>query len=496
MSTNMCDIFLERAAEQPEHTALIGPGRAETLSYSMLANQIEALSASLRSAGIKPGDCIGLHLPSGREYIIASYAIWRCGACVVPIPVELKPNEKREITSTIAISLVISKAATKSVVDHFQSGDEEAVDDKTIVFAMKSPVEHPAGFHDVNAAFIRFSSGTTGTSKGVVLSHETVFDRIHAANEVLNVSPKDRVIWLLSMSYHFTVSIVSYLSFGATVVLPDNYFAKGILSATLEHGGTFIYGSPVHYHSMAKDKTEAMLDNVRLAISTTTGLSSEIGDAFHDRFGIHLTQAYGIIEIGLPCINLHSAVEQCDSVGHVLPAFDVNLEKDSQDAEFGEILIRGKGILDAYYAPWKTRAEILKGGWFRTGDLGQFDEDRCLRILGRSKEILSVSGMKFFPQEVEEVLNAVPGVAQSAVFPCPHDRLGEVPHAHVVLQGDFQPAPTEDELRRECMKQLAAFKVPEKIILVEELELTASGKILRRTLASRAAQEKVKVGAN
>ena len=132
-----------------------------------------------------------------------------------------------------------------------------------------------------------------------MLSHETIFDRIHAANEVLKIGPDDSVVWLLSMSYHFTVSIVAYLSFGAGIVLCPNYFGKTIVEAANWHGATLIYGSPVHFRMMAHE-TSGLPLHLRLAISTTTALTKEIEQAFYQRFGIPLSQAYGIIEIGLP----------------------------------------------------------------------------------------------------------------------------------------------------------------------------------------------------
>src|SRR5207244_3273993 len=141
---------------------------------------------------------------------------------------------------------------------------------------------------------IRFTSGTTGSAKGVVLSHETIRDRIDAANEVLDIGPDDRVIWLLSMSYHFAVSIVAYLTFGAGVVLPGNHLAAGILDAAKRHRATLIYGSPVHYRLLASGDG-GPIPGLRLAVSTTTSLDNNTAVRFRQRFGLPVTQALGII---------------------------------------------------------------------------------------------------------------------------------------------------------------------------------------------------------
>src|SRR5262245_16787745 len=202
MAMSLYDVFRDTARRQPAEFALLGPGPDDRLSYRQLAEAIDAAADRLHGAGLRPGACVGLHCPSGADYIILTYAVWRCGGCVVPIPVELADPEKQEICRTIALTLVITGQARASFVEPFRQGS--AVD---MPAAAAVPVtalrEHPDGFRPLSSAFIRFTSGTTGTAKGVVLSHETIRDRIAAANDVLRIGPADRVLWLLSMSYHF-----------------------------------------------------------------------------------------------------------------------------------------------------------------------------------------------------------------------------------------------------------------------------------------------------
>ena len=313
-----------------------------------------------------------------------------------------------------------------------------------------------------------------------MLSHETIFDRIHAANEVLKIGPDDSVVWLLSMSYHFTVSIVAYLSFGAGIVLCPNYFGKTIVEAANRHGATLIYGSPVHFRMMAHE-TSGLPLHLRLAISTTTALTKEIEQAFYQRFGIPLSQAYGIIEIGLPSICTESQTSKPNSVGKLLPAFELRLLDSGNGENAHHIQVRGKGMLDAYYDPWKTRESILmQDGWFDTGDLGYIDQDGYLFITGRSKEMISVAGMKFFSQEVEAVLESHPGVKEACVFPAPQAQTGEVAHARVVLNNGSLDERVTPDLIAHCAAHLASYKVPEQISLVSELPRTASGKLIRR----------------
>lgn len=476
---NLYDVFLQTVRRQPEHVACLDLSRSDRCSYRLLLERIDSAAQSLEKAGTFPGACIGLHCGSGLEYIVWAYAIWKCGGTIVPIAVELVPEEKAEICQGIGINGVITARQDTQVFGPFQNGHAAALTDQMVFLPTTKACSHPPGFSEINAAFIRFTSGTTATSKGVVLSHETVCERIHAANEALEIGPSDTVIWLMSMSYHFTVSVVAYLSFGATIVLCSDHFGSTIVQTAVEQKASLIYGSPQHYRAMVADRSDAMLPSLRLAISTASRLKSETADAFLRRFGIPLSQAYGIIEVGLPCINLNRDQAKRGSVGRPLPAYEIRMRDMASAGDLKAIDVRGKGLIDAYYSPWKTRAEIMPEGWFETGDLGQVDEDGYLYILGRSKEMISVGGMKLFPQEVEAVLESHPAVKEACVFAQEDDRLGEVPSALVTLTSGSAGQLSTAELREYCLRHLTAFKVPQQIEYVDQLPRTASGKLRR-----------------
>src|SRR5262245_22857326 len=477
MAINLYDVLFQSAERNRNHPAILGPGINQRRSYGELLDSIRNSAARLDRAGVRPGDCVGLHYCSGADYIIWNYAVWMCGGCVVPVPVELTPREKQEVCHDIALQFVITAPESDSFTEPFRRAAAVQLAPGVACIPVAAERRRPPGFAAINAAFIRFTSGTTGTSKGVVLSHKSILERIHAANSALHLGPADRVLWLLSMSYHFAVSIVAYLNFGATIVLVPNHFPAAVLESACRSSATVIYGSPSHYAWLAACDRPGALPDLRLAISTTAALDATTAKRFRGRFGVAVAQALGIIEVGLPCINTEFAADRHDAVGRVLPAYRVRLDDVGLGPDLKEVLFAGHGFLDAYYEPWQTRAQIMPDGWFRTGDVGTLDADGCLFLRGRVKDVINVGGMKFFPSEVESVLAAHPGVAGASVFGRHDERLGEIPHARVVAR---HGSVSESELLQFCTSRLATFKVPQRIEFIAELPRTPSGKILRR----------------
>jgi long-chain acyl-CoA synthetase len=480
LSMNLYDLFHETARRLPHQPAIIASGSARTYSYQELDEAVSQVSERLRAAGVAPGDSVALHFPSSTEYIVLTYAVWRLGGCVIPLATELATPEKQEVCRCLAIDKIITTERGAELFASFRTGEEAQLVGDAQVFAVQSVRERPAGLSTLNPAFIRFSSGTTGTAKGVVLSHETVLERITAANEVLALGSQDRVLWVLSMAYHFTASIVAYLTYGATIILPANHFAGAIVDAVREHQASLIYASPTHYALLAEYPGAGPLPSLRLAISTTSALNAQVTALFQARYGLPVGQALGIIEVGLPCIDTGGADEHGGSVGRVLPAYELHLHDAGLGADALEILLRGPGMLDAYYQPWQTRAEILDDGWFRTGDVGRLDSAGYLYLTGRTKDVISVMGMKFFPQDVERVLAAHPEVAAASVYAGRDDRWGGTVQARVVPNKGAKHDDLISRLQAYCHQRLASYKIPKQIELVAALPRTASGKILHR----------------
>jgi long-chain acyl-CoA synthetase len=218
------------------------------------------------------------------------------------------------------------------------------------------------------------------------------------------------------------------------------------------------------------------MPTVRLAVSTTCALPSDVAEEFFARFGRPLSQALGVIELGLVSMNRDPAKHNWASVGRPGEGFQVKIvEPDGQGC--GEIAVKGSGMFDAYAAPWRWRDEVLRDGWFLTGDIGRLDAEGFLYLVSRKSAVINLAGRKVFPEEIEAVLNRHPAVSESRVYGRPHLHLGEVVEADLVLQ---TPGADLESVRAFCRDHLASFKIPTRLRVVNALPRTAvTGKIRR-----------------
>lgn len=445
-------------------------GEGGEITFDMLFRATGEISAKLRGLrcfqrGGVPR--VGVIFPNGAGYMVVALAVLEAGGCFVPVPDELTEAERAALISDTGLEVLVV-------------GGEEGFElpwglgwaciSEMSVGEVKFAVED---FEKLNPAFIRFSSGTTGASKGVVLSHESLLERITAANCGLRLSAGDKVLWTLPMAHHFAVTIVLYLYHGVTTVLETSNRPDLLYRAARDSGTNLLYGSPFHFAQLAQCKEAERLPGLRMAISTASALSGGVAKAFYGRFELPVTQALGIIEVGLPILNRVHAEDLPEALGQPLSCYEVKVAED------GELLIKGPGMFDAYLLPWQKREETLRDGWFCTGDLVELLEDGTVVMLGRKKSVINVGGMKVFPEEIEAVLNAHPAVARSRVFAELHPTLGSFPCAEVIVEKGEEMPPLR-ELRSHCMQKLASYKIPLRFSEVGAIELTASGKIKRR----------------
>lgn len=466
---NIVELIRKETASLPEkHTAV--RSASGNLSYKELFQTLEKAAAVLKEQGVSKGMCVGLAFPDCADYITLSLAVLSLDAVLVPVPVSSAPDVAEEVLEKTCASFLISSEMLLNESTGYITVKCLSLKNGFFLTRLRPAGTLPDEFTAMEPAFIRFSSGTTGRSKGVLLTHPAIAERTDAADQALQITENDVILWVLSMSFHFVVSILLFLRRGATICLCSELFPFSFLSAAEQGDSTFIYATPFHYGTLAESGMDPKLfGHVRMAVSTAMKLTRQTAEAFRERFAFGLTEAYGIIEVGLPFVNA-AEKKPAGSVGRALPGFDIQVR--SPDAEgIGEVYLRGPGMYAAYLHPWMPREP---GGWFATGDTGRMDAHGFLYLLGRSKNLINFAGMKVFPYEVEEVLNRFPGVRASVVYPEPHARYGQLPCAKVEADGI-----SAGQLQRFCYEHLESYKVPKKIEVVERLARTESGKIRR-----------------
>ncbi len=476
MTDTVLDAIRAHAGKRPDAPAWIadrGDGEATAGRYGELVECFDAQAARLQQVGLRPGERWGLVAPQGAAFIEHALGLLAADACLVPIP---------DDTAGPALEAFAERARLHGLVHIDRDGEA-----RILPRANPGTVDggDDAAFRALHPAYLRFTSGTTHRRKGVILGHARILERLVAANRGLGIGAGDRILWLLPMAHHFVVSILLYLRYGATILLPKSSLAKDVLAFAGREGASVFYASPYHYNLLAKDGGEEPLDDVRLAISTAEGLRPEIAERFAVRYGKPLRQALGIIEVGLPVIDLEDP--RPGALGRPLPNYEVWLRAEdgspvgsSSPERTGEICIRGPGLFDAYLEPWTPSARVLEPDGFRTGDQGWFDEGGRLHLAGRRANRINMAGMKFFSEEVEAILDRVPGVRRSRVSARAHPHLGEIPVAELELE-EGADAPDRKALMAHCRTHLATYKVPRQFDVVDSLPLTPTGKLARHT---------------
>jgi long-chain acyl-CoA synthetase len=399
---NIFSLIRQRAESQPDQIAyhhFTDP--AGPLTYRELVTKAEAFARRLRAQGVCPGERHGLCLDEGSDFLVTALGLLAAGVCMVPMGTFLPGEEIDYIVAAAGLHAfhTIRKAGFRKAgapaIDN--RGDEE--------------------FRATCPAYIRFTSGTTGQRKGVLLSHQTISDRLGAADQILQVTPRDRVWFQLPMADHFVVSVLLYLSRGATILTASPQADETWRTLAATHAPTLIYGSPAFYRELNASPVAA-LPEVRLAISTTSLLPQKVQHGFQSRFGRLLNVALGIIEVGL--LTLDRTHDKPGSVGAIMPAYQVTIVgADGQPVpagELGELHVAGPGLLDAYLNPWRPRRYLLGEHGFPTGDFARLGPERNLYLAGRGRSRVTVDGLVFFCEEVEAVLDALPGIVESRVY--------------------------------------------------------------------------------
>lgn len=462
------DLIAARAALQPDADAVVeldAGGTCRRLPYAALGAAIRRGHELRRSGRVLPGDRVAMVCPDGIDFVLQGLEIMASGACFFPVIASVRGSSLEALTHRVRAHHVVEDGVWRSQAD---VGPVDGQGDMV--------------FRSLEPAFMRFTSGTTHANKGVILGQRAVVERIHAANRGLGIGPGDRVLWVLPMAHHWVVSILLYLVHGATVLVAPGGPSAAFRLAVRERA-TVAYAAP---HDLARLAQAAEGGTgprppLRLVVSTASGLTPTGAEQIRAGLGLPPTQALGLIEVGLPLMNLHHAAAKPLSVGRPLPDYQVWLREDDgrrltnpAPGQAGEICIAGPGRFDAYLDPWR----LAPRDFFATGDLGFFDDDGDLHILGRRGNRITRGGMKFFCEEVEQALERHPAVRACRVRAQPDPAQGEVPIAELELRPGA-PEPTPAEVAAFLSAWVPPHMIPAAVESVPAIPRTATGKVRR-----------------
>lgn len=474
---NVFDTLAQSARQWPDRIAIIDAGGA--LDYQSLWREVEALRVQLDRIGVRPGQGVGVRARNGRAFVIGALAALGCGAVIMPIHHQMKPDELSDMLATAPLCVILDDGSGAA-----QPGKTVALENpggNGLRFTRLDNSQQPLAPGIADAAFVRFTSGTTGAAKGVLLTHRDVLERTRAANAGLGLTSADKILWVLPMAYHFYVSIILYLEVGATVIVSADYLAGSLLETAAKYAATFLYITPMHVRMMNSDHSgRALPPSLQRVMSVSAKLHPQAAQDFLAKYKVPVSQGYGIIEVGLPIQNIAEAVEHPEAIGRPVDGFEAKIVGDKMqplpEGETGQLALRGPGMFSGYLNPPRSRAEVLHDGWFLTGDLAHRDSGGRIVLDGRTSSVIHVAGHKVFPEEVAAVLDHHPVVLRSRVSARPHPQMGEAIHAEVQLRPGQAPATSEDIIAF-CRKRLSSQKVPATLEIVAEIKTTTSGKV-------------------
>jgi acyl-CoA synthetase (AMP-forming)/AMP-acid ligase II len=483
------------AARTPDAPALVDAGR--TLTYADLAALVDRRAGQLRALGVRPGDRVLLASENCADQVALIFAAAAIGAWIVNVNPRLTAPELDAIRTHSGARIALYTAAVSSEAAAHAARAQATLDDGLMVGPLNTDAVPAAEQErDAGIAALVYTTGTTGTPKGVMLSHRSLLFVAAVSSRLRGLNPADRAWGVLPIShvYGLTSVMLGTLSAGACLHLAPRFTPEGMLAAIRDDGLSIVQGVPAMYARLLEHVgADARLPSrLRFAYAGGSPLDPTLKVAVVRLLGVPLHNGYGLSEAAPTVSQTRLDAPRADtSVGLAIPGVEVRVVGkdglDMADGAAGELWVRGPNLMRGYYRdPDATAAALRPGGWLNTGDMARRDADGALFIVGRTKELIIRSGFNVFPLEVETALNAHPGVTQSAVV----GRAVADGNEEVVafVQPDPRRTPSEPELRAWAAERLAPYKRPARIVMMDALPAAANGKVLKHVLKGMAAR--------
>ena len=488
---------LSRSAEIHGDRVALRLGRL-AITYRELNDESARVAGLLVAWGVQPGDRVAMMLPNVPEFAVVYFGILRTGAIVVPMNPLLKSREVAYYLSDSGARLIF---ATASAADEAQAGAGKAgvpaviVDDgfSEVLAAAPdaSPVVDRAG---TDTALILYTSGTTGRPKGAELTHDNLSRNAQVvASSLLGLTADDVIFGGLPLFHSFgqTCTLNAAIPVGACVTLLPRFDPVQALRIIADHRATVFAAVPTMYAALlaVPGRTDYDVSALRVCMSGGAALPVEVLREFDAAFACAVLEGYGLSETSpVASFNHPGRARKPGSIGTPIAGVQLRvLNDDGTEAApgaVGEIAISGHNIMKGYWGRPEETAESIVDGWFRTGDMGRIDEDGYAFIVDRKKDLIIRGGYNVYPREIEEVLYEHPAVAEAAVIGLPDPVLGEEIAAAVALK--VGATATAEQLREYVKAQVAAYKYPRRVWLVDALPKGPTGKIMKRAIVAPA----------
>ncbi len=522
--------LLDRSVERFPHRTALDFFGAQT-SYRELGEQVARAARALRGLGVSAGDRVAIALPNCPQHVVAFYAVLRLGAIVVEHnPLYTREEIEYQLGDHEPIVAIVWDKIAATVLSVAPSGTTVVAVDLTAELpvrqrlALRLPVrkarETRAAMHAVvpgvarwekilraaaplaadyprprgdDIALLQYTGGTTGIPKAAMLTHRNLLANVVQSRAwVPDLIDGEEVFYAVIPLFHaygLTLCLTAAVYMGATIVLFPRFDVDQVLDAVRRLPPTFLPGVPPIYPRLAKRAIERgiPLTSLRFSLSGAMPLPPETVAEWESVTGGLLVEGYGMTETSPIVIgNPLAPTRRAGAAGIPFPSTEARVVDrndttlDMPTGEPGELLVRGPQVFDGYWRrPRDTEAVLQSDGWLRTGDIVVMDDDGFITLVDRIKELILVGGFNVYPSQVEEVLKALPGVAEAAVVGA-RTAAGEEVVAVVVPEPGVTLDP--DQLREDARAHLAAYKVPKRIVVADELPKTAIGKLLRREL--------------
>lgn len=483
----------------PERTAVIFEGQSFT--YKDLNQLSNRFANGLRGLGVKRGDRVALLLPNIPEFVICYLGIQKIGAIAVSLNVMLKRGELKFILNDCTAKVIVT---TEKLSDNVPNAELPALQHILIaegeankgirleqLLVSASPNVQAEAMERSEPAAIVYTSGTTGVPKGATLSHGNVISNMRAKKHCCGMQASDRLLLYLPLFHCFGQNAVlnSGLYVGATIILQRRFDPEQVLNTIANDGVTMFFGVPTVYIKLLNmDISGSDLSSVRYYFTAAAPMPIEVVQKWDEKYGQVIHEGYGLTETSpFACYN-HSLKYKLGSIGTPIENVEMkilNFEgEEVAPGELGEIVIRGANVMIGYWNRPVETAQVLREGWFHTGDIGKMDKDGYFYLVDRLKDMVNISGFKVYPTEVENVIYQHPAIAEVAVYGVPDVVKGERVEASIILKEGH--ALTEKDIIDFCSERLANYKIPFAIRFIDSLPKNATGKILKRVLRAEA----------